>query len=54
MSRKKAIDNFCKECIYDKKQEGTWRGQVENCTATNCPLYNYRPISIKKTLTLNK
>lgn len=42
-SLRKAIDNHCKQCIYDKYSEGTWRLQVEKCTATNCALYPVRP-----------
>ncbi len=45
MSRKKAIDNFCRECIYDAKAEGTWRKQIEDCTAPKCPLFEYRPVT---------
>lgn len=43
MSRTKAINDFCKECIYDKSEPGTWREQVELCNCTTCPLYGYRP-----------
>jgi hypothetical protein len=45
MSRKKAIDAFCKACIYDRGTPGTWRQQVEACTAPKCPLFAYRPKS---------
>jgi len=45
MSRKKAIDSFCKACIYDKGAPGTWRQRVERCTAPKCPLFEYRPRS---------
>lgn len=48
MSRKHAIDEKCKDCIYDPLAGGTWRQQVENCTSPDCPLYPYRPISAKK------
>lgn len=37
------INLFCKECIYDSYARGTWRMQVEICTARNCPLYTVRP-----------
>jgi|TARA_R110000787_G_scaffold257275_2_gene362479 hypothetical protein len=41
---RKAIDNKCKECIYDPHPgNGTWREQVEDCHSPDCPLYNYRP-----------
>jgi hypothetical protein len=44
MSRKRAIDNFCKACIFDRHSPGTWREQVQGCTAPNCSLYPYRPL----------
>lgn len=45
VSLRGAIDSFCRECIYDKKQRelGTWRQQIAACTSDNCPLYNVRP-----------
>ena len=47
MSRKKAIDNMCKKCIYDPYDKGTWRAQVTGCTSYDCPLYQYRPLATK-------
>lgn len=45
-SFRKAINAKCKECIYDEMPgNGTWRQQVEACTATTCPLYELRPVS---------
>lgn len=44
VSRKKAIEDKCKECVYDKKGEGTWREQVEGCCGYSCPLYPVRPL----------
>lgn len=49
MSRKQAIDRFCKRCTYDPKDRGSWRKQVEECNITDCPLYSYRPITYKNT-----
>ena len=44
MSLRKAVDQMCKDCIYDPVGgEGTWRAQVEACTSTNCAIYQYRP-----------
>lgn len=43
-SRKKAIDDMCKQCVYDKKATGTWREQVQNCCGYTCPLYELRPM----------
>ena len=40
------INAMCKSCIYDPiGGNGTWRQQVEACTATHCPLYPVRPMS---------
>ena len=39
------VDAKCVECIYDPYQPGSWRKQVENCTAPDCPLYRVRPVS---------
>ncbi len=42
---RKAIDMKCAECIYDPKPgNGSWRAQVEACTADTCPLYGVRPL----------
>ena len=42
------IDAKCRECVYDPLDKGTWRKQVENCTSPNCPLFDVRPLPIKK------
>ena len=43
-SMRKAIDDMCKQCIYDPYSgAGTWRQQVEGCTSPSCPLFNLRP-----------
>lgn len=46
-SMRAAINAYCKECTYDDafKGGGTWREQVEACTVTKCPLYEFRPVS---------
>ena len=43
--RAAAINAMCCMCIYDPDALGcgSWRKQVEDCTATTCPLYKYRP-----------
>lgn len=49
MSLRKAINDFCKYCIYDESPgNGNWRQQVTACTAPNCPLYPVRPVSKPK------
>lgn len=45
-TRRLAIHAMCRECIYDPTEPGGWRGQVEACTATDCPLYKFRPMTI--------
>lgn len=48
-SLRKAINEKCKDCIYDNLAPGNWRQQVEACTCvTSCPLWNVRPKSSKK------
>jgi hypothetical protein len=44
-SLRAAINAMCKQCIYDPKDRGTWRKQVENCSCSGCALYPYRPVS---------
>ena len=47
MSRTKAINEKCKDCIYDPKAPGTWREQVQACPSEkSCALWPYRPIAI--------
>ena len=45
MTRQQAINEKCRECIYDEFADGTWRMQVEACELTACALYPYRPVS---------
>jgi hypothetical protein len=46
MSLRKAINDYCKGCIYDSLSGlGTWRQQVEGCTSPECELYPVRPKS---------
>jgi hypothetical protein len=44
-SMRKCVNAKCKECIYDENGKGTWRQQVEACTATKCALWPIRPVS---------
>ena len=40
------INAKCIECIFDPEGGGgTWREQVEACTAPSCPLFSVRPVS---------
>lgn len=44
VSLRAAINAKCKDCIYDPKcGGGTWREQVAQCSAANCPLWPVRP-----------
>jgi hypothetical protein len=46
MSLRKAINEKCRDCIYDPKSGlGNWRQQVEGCTIQSCSLWPYRPKS---------
>lgn len=46
MSRTKAINDKCKDCIYDPAVGGTWREQVEACTSQkSCALWPFRPVT---------
>lgn len=46
MSLRKAINEKCRDCIYDPNSGlGNWRQQVQACTCTSCPLFPYRPKS---------
>lgn len=48
-SLRKAIDQHCKNCIYDPiSGKGAWREQVEACTSTHCALFDVRPKSARK------
>jgi len=49
MSLRAAINAKCRECIYDSKDQGTWRQQVGACTCPKCPLFPHRPVSIGHT-----
>ncbi len=44
-TRQQAINAYCRECICDEADYGTWRQQVTVCAARDCPLYPYRPIA---------
>ena len=49
MTRQEAINEKCKECIYDPEIEGTWRMQTEACELIDCALWDYRPKPRRKT-----
>lgn len=42
-SLRSAINEACRNCIYDSRGAGSWRAQVAACTAHTCPLYVVRP-----------
>lgn len=42
-SLRKAINDKCRECLYDPKARGAWREQVTACTSPDCPLFPVRP-----------
>jgi hypothetical protein len=45
MSLRQAINEKCRECIYDSNCTGNWRQQIAACTDPKCPLFPYRPQS---------
>ena len=45
MSLRKAVNNKCKDCIYDYLAAGTWLQQVTLCSSEDCPLFDVRPKS---------
>jgi len=47
MSKTKALNEKCKQCIYDPAIGGSWRAQVEDCTTSSCPLWQHRPCTTK-------
>jgi hypothetical protein len=48
VSRKKAIYEKCKDCIYDPYEKGTALKQIENCGIDTCPLWRVRPVTIAR------
>lgn len=44
LSLRSAIDDKCKECVYDPLARGAWREQVADCGGVNCRLYSVRPV----------
>lgn len=49
MSLRQAVNEHCKNCIYDPQSGlGTWRQQVEACTVTECAIWPHRPKSKKR------
>lgn len=45
MGLRSAINEKCRDCIYDKCAPGNWRQQVTACRITSCSLHEYRPTS---------
>lgn len=42
-SLRKAINAFCRWCIYDPQAGGQAAAQVRACPSKDCPLYPVRP-----------
>lgn len=46
MSLRAAINQHCRDCVYDPKSGlGNWRQQVTACSVRRCALYPVRPVS---------
>ena len=43
-SLSKAVEAFCKHCLYDPFAAGSWRMQIEACHCVSCPLWEVRPV----------
>ena len=43
MSLRNAINQKCKDCIFDEEVEGGWIQQVSQCELTDCSLWEHRP-----------
>lgn len=51
-SLRKAINEKCKDCIYDPLSGlGTWKQQTEGCPDESCSLWPVRPKSSAKSQT---
>lgn len=44
-SLRSAIDDKCRDCIFDPRAPGRWREQVAACEIDGCPLWTVRPRS---------
>ncbi len=45
MSLRKAINNKCRECIYDPLDKGTAAQQIACCVSSDCSLHSVRPMT---------
>lgn len=45
LSRAKAVNQYCKDCIYDPSNGGNWKQQAEACSVIKCALYPIRSTS---------
>jgi hypothetical protein len=52
VSMRSAINEKCRDCIYDPLAPGNWRQQVQACVITTCPLWPLRPKSKPRTRAL--
>ena len=43
MSLRQAINEKCRDCIYDVEVEGGWIQQVYACDLSDCSLWPHRP-----------
>jgi len=52
MSLRQAINDKCRDCIYDPAEPGAWRMQVEACGIDTCALWPVRPKNKRRKSTL--
>ena len=48
MSLRAAINEKCRDCIYDEAAAGSAATQIELCTGWDCPLWKVRPIRVQR------
>jgi hypothetical protein len=47
LTRKQAINQNCRTCIYDPANAGNWRQQVTLCACHDCAMWQWRPVSFR-------
>jgi len=45
LTRKQAINEKCRDCVYDPANGGSWRQQVTLCPCDDCAVWPWRPVS---------
>ena len=48
MSLRKAVNDYCRDCVYDPLDYGSAAQQIACCTALTCKLHPKRPVTASK------